>query len=684
LLLDSRYVASRYAALCHTVLRHLLLLLLALAPLPAFAFPDWQQPTPDELKMIADPAAPGAPAVYLFREETVSDDLHMHSMYARIKILSEKGKEMFGDIEIPYEAVNFSITDVSGRTIHSDGTVVPFTGKPMDKLIVKSATYRVMAKVISMPDVQVGSIIEYRWKLRYDTDLYSSPAWYIQQPVFVHKAHYHFNPTKTGRTIVHTDAHGRQDAVSALLYTSSLPNGVKTHDGMDGYDLVVDNIPPLPDEDYMPPFRSFSYRVIFYYSPWRSPDEYWRNQGRYWSKDFDRFASPSAKLRAAMQQIVAPGDSDEQKARKIYAAVMKLENTSFTREHSAAENKAEGLKVKNADNIWDQQRGTNDELTRLYIAMARAAGLKAYGMIVVNRDQNVMQPSYLDWDQLDDELAVVVIGGKEVFLDPGQRYCEFGKLHWKHTWANGVRQTDSGTQIALTPGLNYKETQVERIAELSLDADGQVHGFIRMTLTGTEALRWRQAALKSDETAVKKEFEDYVLESVPSGVQVKTNHFAGLADYESPLLVQVDVSGGLGTATGKRIFIPAVFFEANSKPLFAQSKRENPIDLRYPYTVHDQFSLTLPPNMTAESVPKETQVPYVGNADYLAKFLVKGNLYAYGRLFRLASPFYKPEEYPQLRDFYQKTNAEDQAQLVLKLGDSTAATPTPTTTPSGK
>ena len=64
--------------------------------------------------------------------------------------------------------------------------------------------------------------------------------------------------------------------------------------------------------------------------------------------------------------------------------------------------------------------------------------------------------------------------------------------------------------------------------------------------------------------------------------------------------------------------------------------------------------------------------------------MVKGNIYGYGRLFRLASPFYKPEEYPQLRDFYQKTNTEDQAQLVLKLGDSTAATPAPTPTPSGK
>ena len=661
------------------VFQRLLVLCVALVPFSAFGLADWQQPTPEELKMASDPAAPNAPAVYLFREETVVDDYHMHSMYARIKILTEKGKEMFSDIEIPYEATNFSITDVAGRTIHADGTVVPLTTKPIDKLVVKSGKYKVMEKVFSMPDVQVGSILEYRWKLRYDDNHFSSPAWYIAQPVFVHKAHYHFSPTKSSVTIIHTE-HGHQDVVNSLGYTFSLPSGGKVMEVRDGYDLNVENIPALPDEDFMPPFRSLSYRVIFYYSPWRTADEYWRNQGKYWSKDFDHFANPSGKIHGAVQQIVSPGDTDQQKVEKIYAAIMKLENTSFTRTHSAEENKAEGLKVKNADDIWEQKRGTADEITRLFIAMVRASGLKAYGMTVVDRDKNVLQTGYLDWDQLDDELAIVPIGGKEIFFDPGQRYCEFGKLHWKHTMANGVRQTDNGTLIAITPPLTYKDNQTDRIADLGLDPDGKLHGFIRLTMTGTEALSWRHAALESDEEEVKKDFEDDLRRRMPPGVEIKTNHFVGLTDYSAPLLVQVDVSGTLGTSTGKRVFLPAVFFEASAKPLFVQEKRENPIDLHYPFTVHDQVTLALPPGMTAESVPKENSVPFSPFADYIAKFAMQGNTYAYGRLLRLANPFYKVTEYSDLRSFYQKTNADDQVQVVLKAG----AAPTTAAVPSGK
>ncbi len=320
-------------------------------------------------------AAPDAPAVYLFREERVDDSIHIHTVYARIKILSEKGKEMFGDIEIPYEATNFDIRGVSGRTIHSDGTVIPFTGKPYDKLLVKEGNNRVMAKVFSMPDVQVGSVLEFRWVLGYSDNYAVPPQWYIQQKVLILKAHYHFVPTT--HELTSTDAHGHENRVNSLLYSPILPAGVKVREGQDGFDLVVENIPALPHEDYLPPLGSLSYHVIFYYSAFRSGEEYWKTEAKYWSKDFDRFAAPSGKISSAVNGIVAPGDNDEQKVQKIYAAVMKLENTSFTREHSAEENKAEGLKTKNAEDIWAQQRGNDDEITRLFVAMVRAAGAES-------------------------------------------------------------------------------------------------------------------------------------------------------------------------------------------------------------------------------------------------------------------------------------------------------------------
>jgi hypothetical protein len=632
---------------------------------------DWQQPAPDELSMKSYAAAPDSPAVYLFLEETVDDDIHIHTMYARIKILSEKGKEMFGDIEIPYEAGASTIRGISGRTIHSDGMVVPFTGKPNDKLLVNQGGYRVMEKVFSMPDVQVGSIIEYKFVLGYPDDYVRAPDWAIQQSVPVLKAHYHFVPNTRffhGTIQISSNEQGHENVANLLLYTVHLPQGDKITYGADhSYDLTVGNIPAVPHDDYLPPFRSLTYRVTFYYSPFGTAAEYWKTEGKYWSKNFDRFASPSNKIRAVANGIIAPGDNDQQKVQKIYAAVMKLENTSFTREHSAEENKAEGLKVKTAEDIWAQQRGNNEEITRLFVAMVRATGLKAYGASVVNRDDDIFNPSYLSWNQLDDELAIVSIENKEVYFDPGQRYCEFGKLHWKHTWAGGVRQTGDGTALFSTPGVNYKDNDLERIAKLTLDAEGHVNGLIYETMVGAEALRWRQAALRSDEDGVKRQFQEELQHSMPPGVQVKTNHFVEIADYTAPLMAVVDVSGALGTQTGKHVFMPAVFFEAGNAPLFSETRREDPVDLHYPYTVQDQVDLTLPPNMTVDSLPPTGNVPFIPDADYVAQFGSKGNVFECKRRLRVATFLYKAAEYSSLRSFYQKISAADQEQVALKL-----------------
>lgn len=659
----------RRGSVLFVLARRFLALCLILAPFSTIAFAEWQ-PTPDELNMKSYAADPDAPAVYLYREETVDDLLHIHTVSARVKILSEKGKQEFADIEIPYVASGYKIRNISGRTINSDGTVIPFTGTPYDKLLVKQGNRRVMAKVFSMPDVQVGSIIEYQWVLEYSDNTVSSPNWQIQQDIPVLKAHYHFMPSNavgdSNFTITDRE-NGHENVASFLLDSYILPDGVKVMGGMHGYNLTVENIPAIPHGDYLPPTHSLYYRLTFYYSPFRTSAEYWTTEGKYWSKNFDHFADRSGKLRAAVKGIIAPGDTDEQKVTKIYAAIMKIDNTDFSRQHSAAENKAEGVNIKNAEDVWTAQRGTGDEITRLFVAMVRAAGLKAYGAIVVNRNRDIFNQNYLSWNQLDDELAIVTINGKEVYFDPGQRYCESGRLAWKHTWAGGIRQSEKGPVIFSTSAPAYTNNSVSRIARLTLSPDGHLTGLIYENMGGAEGLRWRQAALRGDEAGVKKEFESELQRSMPPGVQVKLNHFIGITDFTHPLMAVVNVSGTLGTETGKHLFLPAVFFEAGTPPLFAETHREDPVYMHYPYMIKDDFQLTLPDNMTVESLPKGGDIPFASNADYFIKFVSGPHSFAYGRLLRSANIIYKATEYPSLRNFFQKVSTSDQAQIAVKI-----------------
>src|SRR5258708_8634482 len=76
----------------HRFMRFGLLLLGTAMPLVSFG--QFQAPTKEELSLTSDPKAPGAAAVYFYREERVDDPHHFRSVYARIKVRTETGKEL--------------------------------------------------------------------------------------------------------------------------------------------------------------------------------------------------------------------------------------------------------------------------------------------------------------------------------------------------------------------------------------------------------------------------------------------------------------------------------------------------------------------------------------------------------------------------------------------------------------
>lgn len=635
----------------------------ALVLSPNYLRAQFQEPTKEELQMTSDPKAPGAAAVYFYREEITDDNLHYHSLYVRMKILTEKGKEE-ATVHVPYDRTDFKVKDIHGRTIHSDGTVIPLTAKPSDLTDVKASGYQRNTMVFTLPNVEVGSIIEYRLQLRYDDNMVSSPQWEIQQKYYVHKAHYMFVRSSDSGYIQNS----RGDVLKYLMWTlHAKPDAKMVEDSREHYTLDVTDVPPIADEDWMPPLNSINWRCQFYYTQYTTGAAFWQNEAKRWVHEADSFADPSKDLQKAVAGIVAPNDTEAVKAHKIYDAVMKLDNTDFSREKSAAERKKENIKsVKNATDVWDQKSGSGDDLALLYVGLARAAGLKAYPAQVVNRNRAIFDPSYLTTYQLDDYIAIVTVDGKEVFLDPGQKDCPFGLLHWKHAIAGGLRNTDKGPTFVETPPNIYTETQVARIADLTIDTEGNVTGGIRYVLNGQQALRWRQLTLSNDTDEVKKLFNESIRSDLPDGVQADFDHFIGLDDPGSNLLAMVKVSGSMGSATGKHFFLPAFFFESRARhPFVAEEKRIAPIDVEYPRSMQDQVAYHLPAGYTVESAPQGASISWPNHALLRINTTTEGGVVEITRSFAYNYTLLDSKSYDDMHDFYQKAATADQQQLVL-------------------
>jgi transglutaminase-like putative cysteine protease len=622
--------------------------------------------------------------------------MHSVSHYERIKILNEDGKK-YANVELSYVSTSGdfyadgvgndkSLEDIHGRTIHPDGTVIPFTGKPYLKVMEKGKGVKYQAKVFTLPDVTVGSIIEYSYATRINDHVYEAPTWIIQGDLYVRSAHYMWWPTSHDLQSPHGEIH-------TISWFPILPKGAEiVHHEIPGvganglaqytYELTVKDIPPFVEEEYMPPIQNYGFRVHWNFIAEHDADDYWKTEGKDWSKAINSFANPNSDLRAATQKITAGATTQEQKLRAIYAAVQKFENTDYTRQHEAREDKANGLgKLNNADDVFKRQRGNSTQLTELFIAMARAAGMQADAMLVPDRSREIFLTQWLNMDQFDDLIAVVNVDGKDQFFDPGERYCPYSHLAWQHEFLQGLRQKGNETAFSDVSGDGFKYNTVDRIANLKMDATGLITGRIDLNYAGPAALRWRHTALRGDDESLKHELRSSLEAMIPHTLEVKDVTVSNVADYESPLKVTYTVEGTVGSWTGKRLVVPADLFLVNHKATFPHEKREIAVDFNYPQWTRDALRINFPSTFSIEAAPPAAKYGFKQMAAYEmtiesapTNFTTRRN-YVFGDIYVL------PPEYPQLRSFYSQLETNDQQSIVLKSA-SAGATATASATPA--
>jgi hypothetical protein len=126
------------------------------------------------------------------------------------------------------------------------------------------------------------------------------------------------------------------------------------------------------------------------------------------------------------------------------------------------------------------------------------------------------------------------------------------------------------------------------------------------------------------------------------------------------------VQGTLGAATSKRLLLPGYFFATRaSHPFVNQDKRIEKVDMHYGDMVTDQVVYHFPAGFSVEGTPQDAKLSWAGHAAMSTKSLAAAGQVTVARQLARAFTFAKPEEYQDLRGFYQKVAAADQQQLVL-------------------
>ena len=641
------------------------LLLLSVAVADFTQAEDWLPISQEELGMHSTPKAPNAPAIYLYREVNRDDNGPFETVYERIKILTEEGRDI-ANIEIPYIKDIENIKAIRARTIRPDGGIVNFDGEIFDRSIVKVTGAQYSAKSLTLPNVEVGSIIEYRYRHDFAPFFVFDSAWILSQSLFTRHAQFSL----------------QKYPGFALRY--QWPNGIppgSTPPRVEGGKILMEvhDVPAFASEEYMPPENELKYRVDFIYDAGdlaheKEADSYWTAFGKKRFKSVEKFIDRPHAMSTAISQVISADDSPEVKLQKIYARTQRIRNLTFERAKSEQETKRENLKeADDVEDVWKHGYGHGGEITWLFLAMVRAAGFEAYPVLVSTRNKYFFNPQVMNSRKLNDNMVLVVVGGKQMFFDPGARYTPYGQIPWFETAVMARRLDKDGGEWITTVLPSSKTNHVERKAGFKVTANGALEGNIAVTFTGQEAMSRRLAERLEDDTDRKQFLENELKATMPAGTDVQLLNNPDWESSSASLEAQYSVRvPGWAASVGSRMLMPVGLFTARQKATFLHTVREHPIYFEFPNEVDDDVTIEIPKDWKVGGLPQATNVSEKGFG-YATSYQDANGSVHWQRSLRLDLTIVDVNHYGTLQEFFQKVRAADEEQAVLTHIASTAA-----------
>lgn len=471
-------------------------------------YDDWIAVTPHDLQVKEVPGSPGAPAIQLFYMHRVDySDRKGEFFYHRIKVLTEAGRK-YGNIEVivPFDK---SLKDLKARVVRADGSILEFKDKPFEKTVFQTRGIRVKAKALTLPEVEVGSIIEYKYWLRGDESYVYDTTWTVEHALFTVREQFLFKYSGSlSLAFVASPGLSRQPTVPK--------KGIA--------ELELENVPAFHSEEHMPPEENYKLHVRFFFSSeTRSTvDRYWQDVGEKLASYIQNFIGNHKEVREAAAEAMGSETDPEKRLRRIYDRVQKIRNLSYERSRSEVED--EKNKIQKNEHVADVLKhgyGTRKDIAMLFAAMAKAAGFDAAVLPVASRRMHLFERDVLSVAQLDTELVSVKLNGKEIFLDPGTPFCPFGLLRWMNTATVALRPEKHNSVLITIPDQVPAKAITSRAAVLKLSEDGGLSGDLSVEFKAGEALERRLDALNTDEAGRAKDLENEVKNVLPEGATVK-------------------------------------------------------------------------------------------------------------------------------------------------------------------
>ena len=586
------------------------------------------------------------------------------------KILRPGGKT-YGLVRANFDAET-KITGIRGWCI-------PASGKDYevkDKDAVETALFGVLngelvsdvrTKVLQIPAADPGNIVGYEIE-HEDRPYVLQDEWMFQHAV----------PTREARYTLQLPPGWEYKAVW-LNYAKVEP----TPTGSNQWQWIVSDIKGIRPEDDMPPWRGVAGQMIVSFLP---PGGSAQNKGFSEWSDMAKWEDTLTRGRRDSTPEIKQKVTELTAGSKTPLAKMEALGNFVQRDirYVAIELGIGGFQPHPAAEIFTHRYGDCKDKATLMSSMLKEINVDSY-YLSINTERGAVKPeapANMYWfnheilaihlpDGMEDPALAAIYNhpklGRLLIFDPTDDMTPFGQIRGPLQANYGLLVTSEGGDLIELPKLSPTFNGVQRMAKLSLNANGTISGDVKEIRVGDRAAAQR-AALKSvnkDSDRIKP--VETLLANSLAKYQLTKASVTNLNQNEQPFVFDYSlVAESYAKTAGDLLLVRPRFIGNKSSDLLEKKEaRTYPVEFEGPSRDSDTFEITLPAGYEVDDLPPPVSADY-SFASYHSKTEVQGNTLKYSRTFEVKEMSVPVSKVEDLKKLYRIIASDERNTAVLK------------------
>lgn len=529
-------------------------------------------------------------------------------------------------------------------------------------------------KKITMPNIKVGSVIEYKYLIKsvryaeltewsfqsnipvnFSEFITHIPEYFVYNPNFKGYISPKISSEKNNKAISYS--HKQKVNKGIGLATASSIEKLEFSETNTTY--LAENLPAMKAEAFVNNINNYRTSISHELSIIKFPNQPYKTFSSDWNSvaktiyDYDDFGIELNKTGYFEEDLKAVTTGLTSSEEKI-SAVFNFVKTNIKWNDYYGYSCIEGVKK-----AYKDKTGNVAEINLMLTAMLRHVGLTANPVLVSTRSNGIaLFPNRTAFNYV---IAAVETPNGFVLLDASDKFSTpnilpFRALNWI---GRLIRKDGTSEEVNLMPKVTSNDVVT---MNYEVGANGLVSGKLRRQRTDYNAMEFRK---NIDD--VKEESYLEKLENDNDKIEINGYSRTNEKELKLPVIENFSYAGSnFSEIIGGKIYVSPMLFYTDSENPFKQENREYPIDYGYPFMDKYAINIQIPDGYKVETLPAATILSMEDNLGSF-KFMtsLSGNIIQMSVMYQINEPIISSDNYSMLKEFYQKMIEKENEKIIL-------------------